>query len=60
MKVVIILGYILIGKGIGVVGYINESKEIRILNDLIVKWFKIGGVIVYIGRVDELSNYLVD
>ncbi|MCJ0205139.1 N-acetylmuramoyl-L-alanine amidase [Clostridioides difficile] len=60
MKVVIIPGHTLIGKGTGAVGYINESKETRILNDLIVKWLKIGGATVYTGRVDESSNHLAD
>ncbi|WP_332933915.1 N-acetylmuramoyl-L-alanine amidase [Clostridioides difficile] len=60
MKVVIIPGHTLIGKGTGAVGYINESKETRILNDLIVKWLKIGGATVYTGRVDESSNHLTD
>ena len=60
MKVVIIPGHTLIGKGTGAVGYINESKETRILNDLIVKWLKIGGATVYTGRVDESSTHLAD
>ncbi|MGO0882540.1 N-acetylmuramoyl-L-alanine amidase [Clostridioides difficile] len=60
LKVVVIPGHTLTGKGTGAVGYINESKETRIMNDLIVKWLKLGGATVYTGRVDESKNHLAD
>ena len=56
MKVVIIPGHTLIGKGTGAVGYINESKETRILNDLIVKWLKIGELLFI---QEELMNQVI-
>ena len=40
MKVVIVPGHTLTGKGTGAVGYIDEGKENRVLTDLIVKWLK--------------------
>ncbi|MGO0861758.1 N-acetylmuramoyl-L-alanine amidase [Clostridioides difficile] len=58
MKVVIVPGHTLTGKGTGAVGYIDEGKENRILTDLIVKWLKRGGVAVYTDKVDNSNNYL--
>ncbi|EGT4186923.1 TPA: N-acetylmuramoyl-L-alanine amidase [Clostridioides difficile] len=60
MKVVIVPGHTLTGKGTGAVGYIDEGKENRILTDLIVKWLKQGGAIVYTGKVDKSNNYLAE
>ena len=40
MKIAIVPGHTLSGKGTGATGYIDEGKENRILTDLIVKWLK--------------------
>ncbi|HBF0730925.1 TPA: cell wall hydrolase, partial [Clostridioides difficile] len=53
MKIAIVPGHTLSGKGTGAVGYIDEGKENRILTDLIVKWLKQGGATVYTGKVDK-------
>ncbi|MCI9975949.1 N-acetylmuramoyl-L-alanine amidase [Clostridioides difficile] len=58
MKIAIVPGHTLTGKGTGAVGYIDEGKENRILTDLIVKWLKQGGATVYTGKVDKSNNYL--
>ncbi|MDY6615957.1 N-acetylmuramoyl-L-alanine amidase [Clostridioides difficile] len=60
MKIPIVPGHTLSGKGTGAVGYIDEGKENRILTDLIVKWLKQGGATVYTGKVDKSSNYLAE
>ncbi|HBE9851525.1 TPA: cell wall hydrolase, partial [Clostridioides difficile] len=46
MKIAIVPGHTLTGKGTGATGYIDEGKENRILTDLIVKWLKQGGATV--------------
>ncbi|MGX8125672.1 N-acetylmuramoyl-L-alanine amidase [Clostridioides difficile] len=58
MKIAIVPGHTLTGKGTGAVGYIDEGKENRILTDLIVKWLKQGEATVYTGKVDKSNNYL--
>ncbi|MCC0764947.1 N-acetylmuramoyl-L-alanine amidase [Clostridioides sp. ES-S-0006-03] len=58
MKIAIVPGHTLTGKGTGTVGYIDEGKENRILTDLIVKWLKRGEVTVYTDKVDSSNNYL--
>ncbi|HBF7390233.1 N-acetylmuramoyl-L-alanine amidase LytC precursor [Clostridioides difficile] len=60
MKIAIVPGHTLSGKGTGAVGYIDEGKENRILTDLIVKWLKQGGATVYTGKVDKSNNYLAE
>ena len=60
MKVAIVPGHTLTGKGTGAVRYIDEGKENRILTDLIVKWLKQGGATVYTGKIDKSSNYLAE
>ncbi|HBF0594063.1 TPA: N-acetylmuramoyl-L-alanine amidase [Clostridioides difficile] len=60
MKIAIVPGHTLSGKGTGATGYINEGKENRILTDLIVKWLKQGGATVYTGKVDKSNNYLAE
>lgn len=60
MKVAIVPGHTLTGKGTGAVGYIDEGKENRILTDLIIKWLKQGGATVYTGKVDKSNNYLAE
>lgn len=60
MRVAIVPGHTMTGKGTGAVGYINESKENRILTDLIVKWLKQGGATVFYGKIDNSSNYLAE
>ncbi|HCQ5582521.1 TPA: N-acetylmuramoyl-L-alanine amidase [Clostridioides difficile] len=58
MKIAIVPGHTLSGKGTGATGYIDEGKENRILTDLIVKWLKQGGATVYTGKIDKSNNYL--
>lgn len=58
MKVAVIPGHTLSGKGTGAVGYIDEGKENRILTDLIIKWLKLGGATTYTGKIDKSNNYL--
>ncbi|MCC0630780.1 MULTISPECIES: N-acetylmuramoyl-L-alanine amidase [unclassified Clostridioides] len=58
MKIAIVPGHTLTGKGTGAVGYIDEGKENRILTELIVKWLKQGGATVYTGKIDKSNNYL--
>ncbi|MCC0666865.1 N-acetylmuramoyl-L-alanine amidase [Clostridioides sp. ZZV14-6009] len=58
MKVAIVPGHTLSGKGTGAVGYIDEGKENRILTDLIVKWLKLGGATTYTGKIDKSNEYL--
>ncbi|EGT4083775.1 N-acetylmuramoyl-L-alanine amidase [Clostridioides difficile] len=60
MKIAIVPGHTLTGKGTGATGYIDEGKENRILTNLIVKWLKQGGATVYSGKVDKSSNYLAE
>ncbi|WLD28569.1 N-acetylmuramoyl-L-alanine amidase [Clostridioides difficile] len=60
MKVAIVPGHTLTGKGTGAVSYIDEGKENRILTDLIVKWLKQGGATVYTGKIDKSNNYLAE
>ncbi|EGT4599327.1 N-acetylmuramoyl-L-alanine amidase [Clostridioides difficile] len=60
MKIAIVPGHTLTGKGTGAVGYIDEGKENRILTDLIVKWLKQGGATVYAGKIDKSNNYLAE
>ncbi|MBY1352514.1 N-acetylmuramoyl-L-alanine amidase [Clostridioides difficile] len=60
MKVALVPGHTLTGKGTGATGYIDEGKENRILTDLIVKWLKQGGATVYTGKVDKSNNYLAE
>ncbi|HGH0387560.1 TPA: N-acetylmuramoyl-L-alanine amidase, partial [Clostridioides difficile] len=60
MKIAIVPGHTLSGKGTGATGYIDEGKENRILTDLIVKWLKQGGATVYTGKVDKSNNYLAE
>ncbi|MCC0736688.1 N-acetylmuramoyl-L-alanine amidase [Clostridioides sp. ZZV14-6009] len=60
MKIAIVPGHTLSGKGTGATGYIDEGKENRVLTDLIVKWLKQGGGTVYTGKVDKSNNYLAE
>ncbi|HBF5535261.1 N-acetylmuramoyl-L-alanine amidase [Clostridioides difficile] len=60
MKIAIVPGHTLSGKGTGATGYIDEGKENRILTDLIAKWLKQGGATVYTGKVDKSNNYLAE
>ncbi|WP_413927132.1 N-acetylmuramoyl-L-alanine amidase [Clostridioides sp. ES-S-0145-01] len=58
MKIAIVPGHTLTGKGTRAVGYIDEGKENRILTDLIVKWLKQRGASVYTDKIDNSNNYL--
>ncbi|MFL8709157.1 N-acetylmuramoyl-L-alanine amidase [Clostridioides sp. GD02377] len=58
MKVAVVPGHTLSGKGTGAVGYIDEGKENRILTNLIIKWLKLGGATTYTGKIDKSDNYL--
>lgn len=58
MRIALVPGHTLRGKGTGAVGYINESQENRIISELVKKWLEYGGATVYYGKVDEASDYL--
>lgn len=58
MKIALSAGHTLSGKGTGAVGYINESKENRIMFDLVKKWLIADGHTVYACTVDKSDNYL--
>lgn len=58
MKIALVPGHTLRGKGTGAAGYINESQENRIVSELVKKWLEYGGATVYYGKVDEANDYL--
>lgn len=58
MKIALSAGHTLSGKGTGAVGYINESKENRVMFDLIKKWLVADGHTVYACTIDKSDNYL--
>lgn len=58
MRIALGAGHTISGKGSGAVGYINESKENRVMYDLVSKWLKADGHTVYDCTVDYSSNYL--
>ena len=58
MKIALSAGHTLSGKGTGAVGYINESKENRVMFDLVKKWLVADGHTVYACNVDKADNYL--
>lgn len=58
MKIALSAGHTLSGKGTGAVGIINESKENRVMFDLVKKWLVAGGHTVYTCNVDKADNYL--
>ena len=58
MKIALSAGHTLSGKGTGAVGYINESKETRVMFDLVKKWLVKDGHTVYACNVDKADNYL--
>ncbi|MBY2445733.1 N-acetylmuramoyl-L-alanine amidase [Clostridioides difficile] len=60
MKIAIVPGHTLSGKGTGATGYIDEGKENRTLTELIAKWLKQGGATVYNGKIDKSNNYLAE
>lgn len=51
-------GHTLTGKGTGAVGFINESKENRVMFDLIKNYLEKDGHTVYNCTVDKDDNYL--
>ena len=57
MKIALSAGHTLSGKGTGAVGYINESKENRVMFDLIKKWLVADGHTVYACTIDKSNNY---
>lgn len=58
MRIALGAGHTIYGAGSGAVGYINESKENRVMNELVAKWLKADGNSVYDCTVDYSSNYL--
>lgn len=58
MKIALSAGHTLSGKGTGAVGIINESKENRVMFDLVKKWLVADGHTVYACNVDKADNYL--
>lgn len=58
MKIALSAGHTMSGKGTGAVGYINESKENRVMFDLVKKWLVKDSHTVYACNVDRADNYL--
>lgn len=58
MRIALSAGHTLFGKGTGANGYINESKENRVMFDLVKKWLVKDGHTVYTCNVDRSDTYL--
>lgn len=58
MRIALGAGHTISGAGSGAVGYLNESKENRVMFDLVKKWLVKDGHTVYDCTVDYSSNYL--
>lgn len=58
MKILICAGHTLTGKGTGAVGYINESKENRVLAKKVVAYLKMAGHEVDYYEINESNDYL--
>ena len=58
MKVLIVAGHTLKGKGTGATGYINESQENRSLSNIVVKYLKLAGHEVDYCEINEATDYL--
>ena len=58
MKVLISAGHTLEGKGIGAIGYINESEENRILSKIVVEYLKLAGHEVDYHEVNKSNNHV--
>ena len=58
MKILISSGHTSKGKGIGAIGYINESEENRILSKIVVKYLEFAGHNVDYYEVNEGKDYL--
>lgn len=58
MKIALSAGHTMTGKGTGAVGFINESKENRVMFDLVKKWLEKDGHTVYTCNVKQGSDYL--
>lgn len=60
MKICIVAGHTTSGKGTGAVGFINESKENRVLAKKIVEVLKAQGHYVVYGEINKSDNYLAE
>ena len=58
MKILISAGHANKGKGIGAIGYINESEENRILSKVIVEYLKVAGHEVDYHEVNKSNNHV--
>ena len=58
MKICIVAGHTMKGKGTGAVGFINESNENRVVSKLVVEKLKNAGHEVDYYEVNESTNYL--
>ena len=58
MKILIVAGHTLKGKGTGATGYINESEENRSLSNIVVKYLKLAGHNVDYYEINEATDYL--
>ena len=58
MRVLISAGHTLEGKGIGAIGYINESEENRILSKIVVEYLKLAGHEVDYHEVNKSNNHV--
>ena len=58
MKVLISAGHTLKGKGLGAVGYINESEENRVVSKIVVEYLKLAGHEVDYHEVNESNDHV--
>ena len=58
MKVLVSAGHTAKGKGIGAIGYINESEENRILSKIVVEYLKLAGHEVDYHEINESNNHV--
>ena len=58
MNIFIGYAHTLEGLGSGAIGYINESKESRIISDLVAKYLREMGHTVTVTGIKRSSNYL--
>ena len=58
MKILISSGHTSKGKGIGAIGYINESEENRVLSKVVAEYLKLAGHEVDYHEVNESNNHV--
>ena len=58
MRILVSAGHTSKGKGLGAIGYINESEENRILSKIVVEYLRLAGHEVDYHEVNESSNHV--